>query len=163
MPFGPSFGFGLQRLLDSQYNFFRAGHCVWLRYRNFPDVQSQEYAQLGFAISPTGQYGQTGTTDIPIYPPPSVKLISSANIAKNSGQLRFGKRKVCVSATFVDTMAKRMGIEVNSPQQDLIWRSPQVVGLIIDGSLFKIESWTHSELGGKSVFWELDVAGNEIR
>jgi len=55
---------GIQRLLDAQMNFVRNAGFVYYRLRNFTDIQSQTFAQLGFQV--TSANG--GTTDILVAP-----------------------------------------------------------------------------------------------
>jgi hypothetical protein len=151
-------------LLDANLRFLQAGHPTWLRVRNFPDIQSQPYAQLGFSISPTGQYGQTGTTDISIQPPAAVEPISSYNIGKSMGMLREGAKQFVISATWVDQQVRRMGGVVNNPtDEDLVFRGPQVVGLLYENSIFQIAKYQKKQLGSKTISWIIQANGAEVR
>ena len=100
-PFNIAFGYGQQRLYDTAQQFFQAGHPVWLRVRNFPDVQNsatQPAAALGFNVSPTGQ--ATGTTDILITPQPAVESMSASNIARSMGKLRLRRQALYYFGVF---------------------------------------------------------------
>jgi hypothetical protein len=159
---GPNIGFGFQRLLDTQLNYLQTGHPVYYRVRNFPDIQNQEYAQLGFSISPSGT--PVGTTDTLILPPPAVSPISMHSIGMSMGRLRFGAKSFEISASWVDQQVRLAGGTVNDPtSQDLIFRGPNVVGLVCDNLLWSIELPTHFELGGKTVAWILQCNANELR
>ena len=141
------FGYGLQRLLDAHYNYARTGHAVWLRIRNFPDIQNQRYAQLGFSIASSAG----GTTDIPILPQPSVTMISLHNIGASMGKLRFGAREFGISASFTDAQVAAGTFT----SQDLVWADPKVVGLVCDKQLFSIENINHEEIAGRTISWQL--------
>ncbi len=155
MPQGLNFGYGIQRLFDANMTFLRNSHPVYLRLRNFGDVQEEKWAQMGFAISPSGT--DVGTADIEIVPPPKVTMVSVHNIGQSVGKLRFGARVFTISATFVDKQVKAQGIT----DQDLVWRDPKVVGLILDGQTFSIEDIAHEELAGKTVAWVITANAPE--
>ena len=151
MPAGVNFGFGLQRIVDAQMRYVRNAHTVYLRLRNFPDLQAVSQAvQLGFALTPSGT-NQVGVQDIQIDPPPSVKMISIHNIGQSMGKLRFGARQFLISGSFVDRQVAQQGLS----NQDLVFRAPNVVGLVVDNQLFSIENIAHEELAGKTVIWTL--------
>jgi hypothetical protein len=153
-----NFGLGFQRLIANNQQYMRAGDPVYLRLRNFPDVQNQTWAQLGFSISPTGT-AQIGTTDILITPPPGVEMISLHNIGQSMGKLRFGARLFVISANFTDAQVKAQGLS----DESLVWRGPNVVGLYCDNQLFSIENINHKEVAGKTVVWMLTCQSNEER
>jgi hypothetical protein len=155
MPFGVNFGYGIQRVIDAQQRFLRAGHPVYLRLKNFADTQQQEWSQLGFQITPSG--GQVGTTDVLIAPPPQVEMVSMHNIGMSNGKLMMGARYFVISASFVDAQQAAMSVAT----QDLVWDSPLVLGLVTDGRLFSIEDRQHKEVAGKTVIWILTC--NEVR
>lgn len=158
MPYGPNFGFGAQRLIDSNQRFMRGGGPVYLRLRNFPDIQEDAFAQLGFAIAPTGTE-LVGTTDVLIDPPCSVEPVSVRDIGRSMGKLRFGARVFTVSGSFVDAQVSAQGL----CDQALVWRGSNVVGLVTDNLLFSIEDVVHKELAGKTVLWLLTCNSNEIK
>ena|ERR1035438_4315153 len=161
---GPNLGYGIQRLLDANLRFLQAGHPTWLRVRNFPDIQAQPYAQLGFSISPTGQYGQTGVTDIAIQPQPAVEPVSAHNIAKSLGMLREGAKEFVISATWVNQQIRRAGGTINnSTDEDLVFRGPQVIGILYDNSIFQIVSFTKKQLGRTTIFYSVRAQGLESR
>jgi hypothetical protein len=152
MPSGLQFGRGFQRLVDAQMRYVRNAHTVYLRLRNFPDLQQVSQAvQLGFALTPSGAGTNIGTQDIQIDPPPSVKMISIHNIGQSMGKLRFGARQFLISATFVERQVAQQGLT----DQDLVFRGPNVVGLVVDNQLFSIENIAHEELAGHTVVWTL--------
>jgi len=139
---------GFLNLLDAQQRYVRAGHSVYYRLRNFPDLQASSQAiQLGFGYSPTGN--MTGTTDTLIDPPPAVEAVSQTAVARSMGKLRFGARKFLISATFVNNQVTAQGLS----NQDLVWRGPNVVGLFCDNQLFSIEDIFHKEYGGVTINW----------
>lgn len=141
---------GMQFLLDAQQRWVRAGHPVYLRIRNFPDLQAVSTAiQLGFATSPTGT--ATGTTDILIDPPPSVTMIQMTNLGKGEGKLRFAVREFLISGTFVNAQVAAQSLT----NQDLVFRGSNVLGLYCDNQLFSIEDIKHYEYGGVTVNWIL--------
>lgn len=110
--------------------------------------------------SPTGTLVATaGTTDILITPPPNIEMVSTHNIGQSMGKLRFGARIVTVSQGFVAQQAMAQ----NLPDQNLVWRGPQVVGLVSENLLFSIENVDHSELTGNTVFWYLTCNVSELR
>ena len=158
MPFGTTFGYGLQRVIDANLQFTRTGHSVALRIRNFPDVQDKPWAQLGFAISPTGT-DDIGTQDIPIVPQPAIDQVSQWLIGQSMGKLRAGARTFIISATFVDNLVAN-GM-FNTPNQ--VWTDPIVVGLVCDDQLFDIVQYYDREVAGKSIQWELQANAVENR
>jgi hypothetical protein len=160
MGFGVNFGYAVQHLIDTQLNYVRGAHTVSLRLRNFPDLQDQRWAQLGFGISPTGASGSlAGTTDVPVAPPPGVIPVSIHNIGQSMGKLRFGARTFFVSASFVESQMVARSLS----NQDLVWRNPDVVGLVLDGQLFSIESIAHVETAGHTISWELTCNSTEVK
>lgn len=149
MAFNVNFGVGFRRLIDAQQNYVRNGLPVYLRLRNFPDLQNQQFAQMGFTITPTGT--QVGTTDILIAPPPAVQSLTLRNIAASQGKLRFGAKDFLISSTFTDQQVKARGL---SNETD-VWSAPVTVGLVENGKLFSIESIKFEQLAGKTVTWIL--------
>lgn len=157
MPFNVNFGYGVQRLIDSNLQYTRVGFPVYLRLRNFPDLQNSQFAQMGFAISPSGT--AVGTTDILIAPPPSVSMVSVHNIGMSEGKLRFGARTFLVSQAFVTAQVAAQSLS----DQNLVWRGPNVVGLVTENLLFSIEDVNHGEVAGQTVSWVLTANANELR
>lgn len=158
MPYGPNFGYGFQRLIDSHQRYMRAGSTVYLRLKNFPDTQEDLYSELGFMASPSGNSELLGTTDIEISPPCSVEPVSVHNIGQSMGKLRFGAKVFVVSATFVDAQVAEQGLS----DQSLVWRGSNVVGLVADNQLFSIEDVVKKEIAGKTVVWILTCNAAEI-
>jgi hypothetical protein len=158
MGFGPFFGNGFIRLIDANQRYMQAGGPTYLRLRNFPDIQELEFAQLGFSISPTGT-SQVGTTDILIVPPPSNEPVSTHDIGKSRGKLRFGATKFLISQTFIEDQMAAQGLT----DQSLVFRGRNVVGLVTDMVLWSIEDIIHKDLGGKTVMYFLTCNANEIR
>lgn len=157
MSFNVLFGYGQQRLLDAFQNYTRAAHPVYLRLRNYPNIQQNDAVQLGFAISPAG--APLGTVDIEIKPRPSYDMISMHNIGMSNGKLRFGARLFLVSATFVDNQVRQQQLT----DQDLVWRGQDVVGLFTDNQVFSIEVISHQEAAGKTVSWLLTCNAVETK
>lgn len=155
--FGPYFGLGFQSLIDSNQRYMQAGQPTYLRLRNFPDIQEQEFAQLGFSIAPSGT-DEVGTQDILIDPPPSVEPVPNRDIGRSMGKLRFGAKNFLISATFVEAQMAQQGVT----DQELIWRASNVVGLVMGNLLWSIESIEHKELGGKTVCWILTCNSQEL-
>jgi hypothetical protein len=154
-----SFGWGLQRVMDAQQRLTRdSAGPVYLRLRNFTNQQNQAFDQLGFAITPTGT-AQTGFIDIKIDPPPSVNEISIHNIGQSNGKLMFGAKRFFISGSFVAAMMTAQGLA----KQDLVWRGPNVVGLVYEGILYSIENVVSKEIAGITVLYRLDCNGNELR
>jgi hypothetical protein len=149
MGFNEAFAYGTRRLIDSQLQLTRAGFPVYLRLKNFPDVQANMAAQLGFAITPTG--AATGTTDILITPAPAVTVVSVHNIGQSAGKLRFGAKYFLISDSFVQKQAVAMGLSDSTA----LWRSPSVVGLITNSLVFSIEDITNEQLAGETITWLL--------
>jgi hypothetical protein len=142
--------FGMQMLIDAHQRYHRAGGPVYLRLRNFPDLQNVEFAQLGFSITPTGT-SNVGTTDVLIDPPPSVIMAGQSNIGIQGGKLRFGGRSFLVSATFVQAQMRARGLS----NGELVFRDASVVGLYTDGKLFSIEDIGYEHLAGQVVSYVL--------
>lgn len=157
MPAGLQFGYGMQRLIDANQRFVRAGHPVYYRYRNFADPQTSQAQAMGFAVSVSGALA--GTTDTLIDPPPQYMMISLHNIGMSEGKLRFGARKFIVSQTFVASQMTVLGLT----DQDLVWRGSQFVGLVTDSKLFSVEDIAHQELAGQTIVWELTCNSLEVR
>ena len=157
MAFNVSFGFGVQRLIDSNLQYARVGFPVYLRLRNFPDLQSNQFAQMGFAISPSGT--AVGTTDILIAPPPSQSIVSVHNVGMSEGKLRFGARTFFISQAFVTTQVQAQSLS----DQNLVWRGSNVVGLVTENLLWSIENIDHGEIAGQTVSWSLTCNSNELR
>lgn len=152
------FSYGQRRLLDSYQNLMASGPPVFLRLRNFTIPIPSAAVELGFALSPTGT-ADVGTTDICIEPAPSVNWVSVHNIGQSAGKLRFGARTFLVSHTFVLAQCSSMGIADPST----LWRSPFVVGLVTENSLYSVESVTSEQLSGQTVSWLLVCNGNELK
>lgn len=164
MPYNVQFGIGIRRLLDAQQSYMRNSFPFYLRIKNFADTQPQTWSQLGFAIAPTGT-PNTGVTDIPIKPPPYIRMVSQRNILMSEGKLRFGARVIHISGTFVDAQVRAQGITGATweQKQNLVWRAPSVVGLVSEGLLFSIEDIAHEELAGQTINWLLTCNAGEIR
>lgn len=154
---GINIGYGFQRILDAQMRFVRNSHPVYLRTRNFTPPTSSMYSQLGYTITPEGQ--PSGTTDLLIQPPPSVRMISQHNIGMSQGKLRFGARTFNVSGSFVDSL----NAGVDQSELEAFWRGPLIMGLVVDKQLFSIEQISHEDYGGKSILWVLDCNASETR
>ena len=159
MSFGVNFGYAVQHLVDSQLNWSRAAHPVYLRLKNFPDPQSDLAAGMGFVPAPSGAGPlDSGTKDVLIQPPPAVTPVSLHNIGQSMGKLRFGAKVFVVSATFVSRQKTVRRLTNN----DLVWRDPSTVGLVMDGLLFSIEDIKHKEAAGHTVAWLLTCNSSEI-
>lgn len=152
------FGTGVRRLIDAQQQFTRAAHPVYLRTRDFPDVQQLDAQQLGFVVAPTGT-SQVGTTDTLITPPPSVTMVSIHDIGQSMGKLRFGARRFLISANWVTSIANTLGYS----DETLVFRGENVVGLVLDSQLFSIEDYWHEEVAGLTVNWGCVGNSNELR
>lgn len=163
MPPGINFAIGIRRLLDAQQMYMRNTFPFYLRIKNFVDTQPQTWSQLGFAITPGTP--DVGTTDIPIKPPPYSRMVSQRNILMSEGKLRFGARVITISGTFVDAQVRAQGITAPTweEKQNLVWRSPQVIGLVSEALVFSIEDIAHEELAGQTISWILTCNVGEIR
>ena|ERR1039458_4123445 len=149
-------GQGVLNLLDAQQRYIQNSRTpVYMRFRNFVPPTNALYMQLGYTITPVA--GETGTTDIQILPPPSTRLVSMHNIGMSQGKLRFGARYFIVSATFVNAQQAALGLAT----PDLLWRSPQLVGLSAYGVVWSIEQYASEEIGGVPVIWTLTVNSND--
>lgn len=151
----PNLALGMTRLIDAHQAYFQAAGTIYLRLRNFTDVQETDWATLGFVISPSG--GNTGTVDV-LIPNADSMMMSQHDIGQSMGKLRFGARQVLVSQTFVAAQVAAQ----NLTDQTLVWRGQNVVGLIIDGLLFEIAQYWHEEVSGTTVSWGLQVNASEI-
>lgn len=156
-----SFGVGLQYLFDAQQRYTRAGLPVWLRVKNFKD--EGDFIEVGVPFTPTGAAAaQTGYTDIPILPPPSVQDVSLNNIGLNAAALRFGARIFNVSASFVSDQMEEY--EITDPYAVFRDRDGYaVVGLFYNNRLFQIESITHKEVAGVTINYKLLCNALEIQ
>lgn len=153
---------GLQAVMDAQMRFMRNAHPVYLRLRNFPQspvVAGNIFQQLGLPYTPLT--GPTGTQDLLMSPPPSCRMMSQHNIGMSMGRLRFGARQFIVSGSFVNNLNCIDSLGLTQSQLEGFWRSPNVVGLVTDNTLFDIASVAHEELGGVTVLWTLDCNGPE--
>jgi len=155
MPFNVSFALGLQRLIDSHLAYSRTGHSVYLRIRNFPDVQGQAWAQLGFRITPTGY--MVGTQDILITPQPAITPVSTHNIGQSMGKLRFGAVMFDISATFVDKLVN-LGVFTGHYE---VFTAAKTIGLFMGEREFSIEDIKHVEIAGKTISWLLTCNTSE--
>lgn len=153
---GPKFAFAMQRLIGAQQRYMRSGLPTYLRLKNFPDTQGQQWSQLGFAVTPVS--GGHGTVDILIDPPPATSMISVHNIGMSNGKLRFGARLFTISQEFVLKQMAARGI--TDPR--LVWID-SVVGLITENLLFSIEDIKHRDLSSVPVLWMLTANANEMR
>jgi hypothetical protein len=157
MSYNLNFGYGLRRLVDSNQRFMRAGNPVYLRLRNFPDVQNTDWAQLGFAITPSGAL--VGTQNVLIDPPPSEQTVSLRDIGRSMGKLRYGAHKFIISDTFVQAQCARMGVTDVSA----LFKQPFVVGLVTENILYSIEDIVSEQVAGSTITWSISGNGNEIR
>lgn len=152
------FSRGIRRLMDAHQRYMRAGAPVYLRLKNFPDLQNRPWSQLGFQISPSGT-SDVGVSDVLVVPQPSVLHMSIHNIGMSAGKLRFGARQFFISQTFVESQMAARALS----DQTLVWRGSDVVGLFNDGLLFSIEDIRHEEVAGKTVSWIIIANANEVR
>jgi hypothetical protein len=121
---------------------------------------SNAATQLWVTTNPTSTVGATqGFTDILISPVPTSSMLSMHNIGMSNGKLRFGARSVRVSQSFVSAQVNAQ----NLTDQNLVWRGPQVLGLISENLLMSIEIIKHIEIAGQSIVWDLWVNCSEIR
>jgi hypothetical protein len=148
------FGAGVRFLQDAHMRFFQGGLQVYLRVKNFDDSQA-DFVRLGFQYSPTGQ--PSGFTDVLITPPPQVVDVSLHNISVSQGRLLFGARHFYISHTFVRQRMATQGY--TDPYK--VFRDPLVVGLYYNQRLFSIESLTHQEMSGETVYWDAVCNGQE--
>lgn len=153
----PDLSTGLRRIIDAKQRFMRDAPPVFLRLREFADVQLQDWAIYGFAITPTGTVG-TGTTDILIDPPASMIEVTMHNIGQSQGKLRFGARHFIVSDTFVTKCAGIQGYT----DKTLVWRAPNVVGIVCQNLLGDIVDYWHEEVAGRTVTWGITANMSEI-
>lgn len=151
------FAGGLQRLLDQQLRFVRTTKPVYYRLRNFSDVQTQDWAQLGFTIAPSGS--NVGVTDTLIAPPPATSPVSLHNIGQSAGKLRFGATKFMISQTFVKAQMSAQSLA----DEALVWRNSHVVGLYSDGLLYSIEDITSEQVAGVTLSWFLVCNSLEVK
>jgi hypothetical protein len=151
-------GYGVQRLIDAQQRYTQNSRMpVLLRLRNFSSQQSQLYAQLGYVLTPSA--GTAGFIDVPIQPPPSMRMVSQHNIGMSAGKLRFGARDYIVTGSFVQAQQSALGLA----RPELVWIGAQTVGIVADNQLFSIEQYVHEEIGGMSVVWTLTCNANELK
>lgn len=152
--FGINASYGIRRLIDSYENLVRGSHPTYLRIRDFPPIDDNEWAQLGFTIAPTGDNNPNdeGTTDILIRPQPAVLPVSVHNIGQSMGKLRFGARIFTISQTFVIQQYNALGL---AGTQDMIWRDEKIVGLVNEQRLFSIEDIQSEQAFGQTVTWVL--------
>ena len=157
MGFGINFGLGIQRLVDAQQKYMRAGAPVYLRVRNTLPDQSNDAEGLGFPVAASGAM-VGGTTDILISPPPAVNVLSIGAIGMSGGQLRLGARNFLISGTFVREIAQRFSF----PDLMEVWRSGLVVGLVTENVLYAIVGVPSSDdVAALSVTWMVTGNGPE--
>jgi hypothetical protein len=144
--------YGIRRIFDSYENLVRGSFPTYLRIRDFPPIDNDEWAQLGFSIAPSGTNPDEGTTDILIQPQPAVVSVSVHNIGQSMGKLRFGARIFAISHTFVLQQYNALGLDGT---QDKIWRDEKIVGLVQDHRLFSIEDIQSEQAFGHTVSWVL--------
>jgi hypothetical protein len=170
---GAIFGnFGLRRLMDQNMRFMRGGLTAWLRIKNFQD--SEAFADMGFQYVPsiTGAAVPTGTSDILIDPPPSVRLISMHTIAMAQAagaSLLAGARIVTISHTWVEaqmlqdwftTMCSENSLDPTIPEY--VFRGPSVLGIVTDRLLLQQVDVTHEEIYGVPHTWFVKCNASEL-
>lgn len=157
-------GAGMQMVMDAQMRFIRQSHPIYLRLRNFPQspvVAGNIFQQLGLPYTPPT--GPTGTQDLLIDPPPSMRMLSQHDIGMSLGKLRFGARQFLVSGSFVDTINCVDNLGLTQSQLEGFWKAANVVGLVTDNLLFSIEQVAHEELGGHTILWTLDANAPDLK
>lgn len=155
----PISAFGIRRLIDANQRYMRTGLPMYIRTKNFTD--SPATAELGFVFVPTASGAQVGTTDVLISPPPTISLVSmhSLAMAQQAGvELRAGARKVVISHTWVEQQQKLLGYA--TPQ--LVFNSPNVVGLVTDNLLLEIVQLIHKDVFGQYLEWILTCNTSEV-
>ena len=153
--YGIHFGLGIQRLVDAQQSYQRAGGAVYLRIKNSVVSQTDDVEGLGFQETAASGTIAGGTTDILITPPPSVSTLSIGSIGMSGGHLRIGARSFLISGTFVRAVIAELGF---TSEMEL-WRSGLIVGLVTDGMLFAIVGVpSGDDVAGTTVTWS--VLGN---
>jgi hypothetical protein len=157
MAYGPNFAIGLQRLQDARMRYLRTSCPTWIRYKNFGDVRNQQWAQLGFQITPNPADAPVGTTDVFIDPWPCHNTMSLHNIGMSGGKLRFGAVQFFISATFITQQAALLGL----PDPYQVWE--QVLGLVSENVLFSIEDIQHEDVSGQILNWIIVCNRNELR
>lgn len=154
MSTGPMFGVGMQMLQDSQLRWKNTTTPVYLRLKNFEPPTGQQWAMLGFSISPSGS---VGTTDVLIDPPPTMNTMSLHNIGILAGKLRFGAKSFLISSTFVNAQQAALGL--TDPK--LVFTL--CVGLVNENMLYSIEDIQHETVAGQIINWQLICNANELR
>lgn len=163
-PYTPIFGnFGIRRLADQFQRVMRAGLPAWLRIKNFED--NSAYADKGFVYTPpsTGPTVPTGTTDILIDPPASVRIISMHTIAMAqmaNASLKAGAREVTISHTWVVNQMQQPWFlnmctanNLDNTDPKLLFRGPVVIGIVTDKLLLETVDVTHEDAFGQPMTW----------
>lgn len=157
-------GLAITSLLDANSNFFSAGLPVFYRIRNFNEAAvGESVSEMGFQVTPLVTGGPVpGTTDSQICPQPSVELLSLRMIAdavKAGTALRFGARKFNISHSWVQKIQVAAGYA--NPRS--VFNDKVVVGIYHDGLLFEIMSFTHNDVYGAIISWDLLCNANDIK
>lgn len=165
--------FALTSLLDANSNYFQPGLPVYYRTQNFDEASVGEaISEMGFQTSPSaydasGGYSvsgewQTGTADVMVCPQPGVdsltlKMISDA--VKAGTALRVGAKRFSISHSWVASIQTQM-LYAN-PRS--VFNDPHVVGFYHDGLLYSIVSFTHNDMWGAIINWDVLCNANDIK
>lgn len=147
----PPISYGIQAMLDASLTVAGTGLSVGYRVLNAPPRANTNAAEHGFVVTVTD--GTGGTTDIPIYPQPSVKSLSMFDIAQSAGKYNEMTKQFVVSDTFVNQMMQRFPAIT---EQDQVFDGfNQFLGLVYEGRLYNVISYAHNEIAGATVGWVL--------
>lgn len=142
-----------RNLLDANLRFTQPGNRVFCRVRNeLPAIDSA--MQLGFKWAATGV---GGFTDVEICPPASVQQQRSSNKALNNAQMNVIPIVFLISHTWV--MERMTAMSVTDPYQ--VFRSPYVIGIVMDTRLYAIDSVNPESVGNGFVSWEVTCHAQE--
>lgn len=155
---------GILTLQDNNADFFNSGLPVYYRTRNF-DVNRVGVAvnEFGFTWNPINTSGALtpGTTDVKIYPQPSVKLLTQKQISvaqKANVALRTNGRMLNISHSWVQSI--QLANNFSDPRQVFIDKS--VVGFVTDNLLLEIVSYIHNDVYGEIMNWDVICNGSEL-
>lgn len=162
--------YGIQRLLDADARFFRAGLTCYYVETN-ANIDDELYAQMGMTYVPTSASGMSmaGTSKSLVDPPVAVtamtlkQLSDAANVGSD---LRMGAKIFTFSNTWVQNIMQGKftnGTFRNYTNGRQVFNAPQVLGFLYDGLLYNFDSFLHQDAYGAPLIWSIICNANEIK
>lgn len=167
---GGGAAYGIQRLVDANARFFRAGLVCYYVESNAL-IDNQVYAQMGMTYVPTSASGMSmaGTSQSLVDPPAAVRamgLKALSDAANVGSDLRMGAKIFTFSNTWVQKiMAGKFadGTLRNYANGRTVFNGPRSIGFLYDSLLYNFDSFIDEDAYGAKLTWTILCNANEIK